>query len=192
MNKVEINIDDESWNAIQGFNKWIKSLDSFFTASIEQRFKSPQSSCSSKCSEQVIFRRFEDNEYSVSLLLTNDEAIQKLNKEFRNKDMPTNVLSFPQYEPADICKIDTIEKQSHILLGDIAMAKEQIMRESIRFHLNFFDRCSHLFVHGVLHLLGMDHIEPSDANEMESLEIEILAKFGIENPYILRGEKDNL
>ena len=192
MNKVEINIEDDSWNKIQGFEEWKNSLDDFFIASIQQTFKSPQSSCASKCSAQVIFRRFEISENSVSLLLTNDENIQRLNKEFRHKDMPTNVLSFPQYNPQDICKIDTIDENLDIFLGDIAMSHEQIMRESKQFNLKFFERCSHLFVHGVLHLLGMDHINPEDQEKMENMEIEILNEFGLDNPYILKGEKDNL
>ena len=63
------------------------------------------------------------------------------------------------------------------------------MNESAKYGIKFFDRCSHLFVHGVLHLLGLDHVEEEASAEMERTEIEILNKFGVNNPYILKEEE---
>ena len=118
--------------------------------------------------------------------------IQILNRNFRNVNKPTNVLSFPEHETEFWNNLDISVETSEIFLGDIAMSYEQIMRECREYSINFFDRCSHLFVHGVLHLFGADHIEPKEQEEMESMEIEILKKFGMKNPYVLEGEKNNI
>jgi len=119
----------------------------------------------------------------VNLLLTNSENIAQLNKEFRGKNAPTNVLSFPHFENS--CNIDTACSDKIIFIGDIAMSFEIIMRESDEFKVDFTNRCFHLFVHGVLHLLGFDHQNEEQENKMEELEIDILSSFGIKNPYIL-------
>jgi probable rRNA maturation factor len=104
----------------------------------------------------------------VSVVLSNDEFIQELNKDYRGKDKPTNVLSFPNEPP---------------MLGDIILAIETIENEAISQKKQFEDHLSHLIVHGTLHLLGYDHIEDEEAEEMEALEIEILGRLGINNPY---------
>ena len=169
MNSININKNDDYWLHIEGFESWMKGIDALFSRIIEKKY-------------------FGSKGFSVNLLLTNDGDIRELNRNFRNSDISTNVLSFPQYESASICKIDTIAKGDKVILGDIAMSYEKIMRESKEFHFKFFDRCSHLFVHGVLHLFGMDHVDSISEIEMENLEIQILSEFGIENPYILKGE----
>ncbi len=109
------------------------------------------------------------DETEVSIVLADDAFIQNLNKEYRGKDKPTNVLSFPQGEPFS--------------LGDIILARETITREAEDQKKSFDDHLSHLTVHGILHLLGFDHEEESEAEEMEALEIEILEKMGLKNPY---------
>ena len=106
----------------------------------------------------------------VSILLTNDAAIQILNRDYRGFDKPTNVLSFPQ--------------DDDILLGDIAMAYETLEREAIEQDKTFHDHFTHLFVHGALHLLGYDHEEKHDQEDMEQQEIKILHGLGVENPYV--------
>lgn len=169
MNFVNINKDVDYWTDLEGFESWASELNNLFLKIIEKKH----------CN----FKKF-----YVNLLLTNDENIRKLNRDFRDKDSSTNVLSFPQYDLEDICKIDTMISNDEVLLGDIAMSHEKIMRESKEFDFKFFDRCSHLFVHGVLHLFGMDHMDSKSEAEMENLEIEILDEVGIENPYILKGE----
>jgi probable rRNA maturation factor len=106
----------------------------------------------------------------VSILLTNDVAIQVLNSDYRGFDKPTNVLSFPQ--------------DDEVLLGDIAMAYETLAREAGEQDKTFHDHFTHLFVHGVLHLLGYDHEEKHDQEDMEKQEINILHGLGIQNPYV--------
>lgn len=105
----------------------------------------------------------------VSILLTNDEEIQELNKTYRGKDKPTNVLSFPQNEEG--------------LLGDIAMALETLRREAVEQEKTLQEHFTHLFVHGVLHLSGYDHEHESDQRDMEQQEVKILHEMGISNPY---------
>lgn len=108
--------------------------------------------------------------YEISLVLTNDTEIQELNRAWRGKDKPTNVLSFPQDEDA--------------LLGDIILALGVVEREAAEQSKTLTDHTAHLTVHGLLHLLGYDHEEDNEAEEMEALEIAICQKLGIKNPYV--------
>ena len=110
----------------------------------------------------------------VSVVLTDDAEQRELNRQWRGIDKSTNVLSFPQIEPfAPISG----------LLGDITMARETLEREAAELGVSFEAHFTHLVVHGFLHLVGYDHIEDGDAEEMEALETEILASLGIADPY---------
>ena len=149
------------WEEQKNFNTWQKLIADVF---------------------DKITKMHECSNCSINLFLTDNENIQQLNKEFRNINKPTNVLSFPQFNSK------TKKPLSHlndVSIGDLAMSYDVIMEESILFNKPFFDRCTHLFVHGVLHLLGMDHIEEDERLRMESLEIKILEYFGIKNPYFV-------
>ena len=108
---------------------------------------------------------------TVSLLLGDDAAVAALNKQFRGKTGPTNVLSFP---PA---------QGEEGFLGDIALAAETIVEEAEFQGKRFQDHAAHLVVHGFLHLLGYDHMNPDDAEKMEARERAILVSLGIEDPY---------
>lgn len=110
----------------------------------------------------------------VSVVLTDDAEQRELNKQWRGIDKPTNVLSFPQLEP-----FSPISG----LVGDIILAEETLRREAEEMGISFEAHFTHLVVHGFLHLLGYDHIEDEDAEEMEGLETEILAGLGIADPY---------
>lgn len=139
---------------------------------------------------------------SYELLLTNDIGIRKLNKIHRNKDKSTNVLSFPMHDLND-AKLrpeleDGIIKSNSYLykqsLGNIAISIDTIYREITAKLPNSFDMCdftretanhfTHLIIHAILHLIGYNHIKDNDAFIMETLEIEILRKLNISNPYI--------
>ena len=108
---------------------------------------------------------------AVSLLLGDDAAVAALNKQFRGKNGPTNVLSFP---PA---------KAEDGFLGDIALAAETIVEEAQFQGKRFQDHAAHLVVHGFLHLLGYDHMDPVEAEKMEARERAILISLGIDDPY---------
>lgn len=99
---------------------------------------------------------------------------QNLNKTYRGKDKPTNVLSFPSDIP------DFVES-SH--LGDLAICASIVEQEAQAQNKHVIDHWAHLTIHGCLHLLGYDHIEDTEADKMEALEIELLAELGIGNPY---------
>lgn len=112
----------------------------------------------------------------LSILFTDDAAIQVLNREWRAKDKPTNVLSFPAFpvEPGD---------DLPPMLGDIVLAFETVKREADEENKPFAHHLTHLTVHGLLHLLGYDHETEEQAEEMEGLEREILSSLAIPDPY---------
>lgn len=113
----------------------------------------------------------------VSVLLTDDAAVHALNKAYRGIDRPTNVLSFAALDDEDEPIVNPL------LLGDIAVAFETTKREAQDQKISTADHLFHLIVHGVLHLIGYDHMTDADAAEMEALEIKILARNGMDNPY---------
>ena len=119
---------------------------------------------------------------SASILFTSDEHIHALNREWRARDKPTNVLSFPMLERADLLAL--VPQGPPELLGDIALACETCAREAAEKGVSLEDHAAHLIVHGLLHLAGHDHeISPADAAAMEALEIKALAILGVEDPY---------
>lgn len=111
----------------------------------------------------------------VSLLLVDDARMRTMNKEWREKDKPTNVLSF-QSVPKD-------RLAAAPFLGDIVLACETVEREALDEGKTFDDHAAHLVVHGFLHLLGHDHMNDEEADVMEALETRILAGLGIADPY---------
>jgi probable rRNA maturation factor len=121
----------------------------------------------------------------TSLLFTSDAAVRDLNREWRGKDKPTNVLSFPMLERGDL--LDLPAEGPPELLGDIALAHETCAREAAEKGAALTDHAAHLIVHGLLHLAGHDHeTGEADAAAMEALEIKALAIMGIADPYGLQ------
>lgn len=118
----------------------------------------------------------------ASLLFADDAEVHVLNREWRGKDKPTNVLSFPMLEREDL--LDLPPAGPPELLGDIALALETCGREAAEKGLPLEHHAAHLIIHGLLHLAGHDHeISPDDARAMEQLEIKALALLGIADPY---------
>lgn len=118
----------------------------------------------------------------VAVRLTDDAEVQTLNRDFRGKDKPTNVLSFPQVQD-DLLEGLANSDDGEILLGDIVLARETCAREADEKGISLTDHATHLIVHGLLHLVGYDHIDDASAAAMEALEVKALASLGIGNPY---------
>ena len=119
---------------------------------------------------------------SASLLFADDGEVRTLNRQWRAKDKPTNVLSFPMLERADL--LGLAAEGPPELLGDIALALETCVREAADKGLPLEAHVAHLVVHGLLHLAGHDHeTSPADAAAMEGLEIKALALLGMADPY---------
>lgn len=119
---------------------------------------------------------------SASLLFADDAEVHVLNREWRGKDKPTNVLSFPMLEREDLFSLTPDGPPE--LLGDIALALETCAREAAEKGIGLDHHAAHLIVHGLLHLAGHDHeTSPQDARAMEQLEIKALAQLGIADPY---------
>jgi probable rRNA maturation factor len=116
---------------------------------------------------------------AVTVMVDDDARIRALNKLWRGFDKPTNVLSFPapDTQPGP-------ERRSERPLGDIAISYETAAREAVAEDKSFADHMAHLSVHGFLHLLGYDHESDDDAEEMEGLERDILARIGVADPYV--------
>ena len=117
----------------------------------------------------------------VSLLLCNDVDMRSMNLLHRGFDKSTNVLSFPA---GDDLYLDDDMPEMDGGIGDIAIAGEMVMREAAEAGIAAGDHLLHLFTHGVLHLLGYDHIDDQMADEMEALEIALLGQMKIANPYL--------
>ena len=116
----------------------------------------------------------------ISVRLTSDEQVRALNAEWRGKDKPTNVLSFPFIE-AD--ELDNPGEGPELMLGDIVLAKGVCEREAAEKAIPVETHATHLLVHGTLHLLGYDHLDDDQATDMEDREIRALARLGIDDPY---------
>ena len=124
----------------------------------------------------------------ISIRLTDDDEVRQLNAQYRGKDKPTNVLSFPMIQP-DL--LDTVTQNSddgEVLLGDIVLAHGVCAAEAADKGVALADHATHLIVHGTLHLLGYDHQADDAASGMEAIEIAVLAGLGIADPYLIRED----
>ena len=123
---------------------------------------------------QKVITDLDKGESELLIRIVDKLEIQNLNKTYRNKDQTTNVLSFPSDLPIEI---------DESILGDVVICTDVVANEAKAQNKTFEHHLIHMAIHGTLHLLGYDHVEESDANKMESLEIEILEKIEIANPY---------
>lgn len=120
----------------------------------------------------------------ISVRLADDDEVQALNRQYRDKDKPTNVLSFPMVQDDLLDGLDNSD-DGEVLLGDIILARGVCEREAAKKGVTAAGHATHLIVHGTLHLLGYDHIEDSEAEAMEELERAALRTMGIDDPYAI-------
>lgn len=138
----------------------------------------------------------------AAIVFADDALIQRLNRDHRGADRPTNVLAFPAVSPAGLGsgtsqpeEIGAPAETSHahlrpheeMSLGDVVLALETIAREATEYGLSIHDRAAHMIIHGYLHLHGYDHQTEDDAEEMESMERRSLARLGLADPYGARA-----
>lgn len=116
----------------------------------------------------------QDQDTEITVRIVDEAESQALNLQYRGKDKPTNVLSFPFQAPPGV---------ELPLLGDLVICRQVVETEAAEQGKAVFDHWAHMVVHGSLHLLGYDHIDEQEAEEMEALEIAVLTKLGIANPY---------
>ena len=168
MNKFEIlyDIDDKSWETL--------------SFSVSETIEKTKEATLKIVTDLVWFLK-ENKNFSINLCLSNDETVHHLNKTFRNMDKPTNVLSFANVDGEDF--EDILEKQTDIELGDIIISFERLKAESEELDVPFEDHFKHLLAHGILHILGYDHMIDEERLEMEKIEIDILSQLGVPDPY---------
>lgn len=135
----------------------------------------PQEADFKRWAEKVI-NAHEDTGNEITVRIVTPEESQQLNHQYRGKEKPTNVLSFPFESPPEL---------ELPLLGDLIVCADVVAQEAIEQNKALNDHWAHMIIHGCLHLLGYDHIEEEEAEEMESLEIELLASLNIKDPYHL-------
>ena len=166
MNKVNIDliIEDKIWKKEKEINK--KLIKNGFLLVVEY----------------LGIKLKSNNE--ISITLSNDEYIKKLNNKYREKDSTTNVLTFSLYNNINNIKNDNLV-MPFIALGDIVFAYDTICKEAHEQNKSFINHFIHLLIHSILHLFAFDHIKENDRKKMEKIEIEILQAFNIDNPYII-------
>jgi probable rRNA maturation factor len=161
---LEIALDaDEDWDSSSG---WEQLARSAAVAAI---------------AESAFPQLADDRPVEISVTLTGDEKVRELNAEWRGKDKPTNVLSFPMADERDLSRATLADAE--LLLGDIILARGVCEAEAAEKGVSVEDHATHLLVHGTLHLLGYDHHDDRDASDMEAREVRALARLGIANPY---------
>lgn len=119
---------------------------------------------------------------SISVSLSDNDDVQSLNAQWRDKDKPTNVLSFPMIESDNFESLSNTD-DGEVLLGDMILAHGVCVAEAEEKGISLADHVSHLIVHGTLHVLGYDHIDEAEGDHMEGLEAKALASLGLANPY---------
>ena len=123
----------------------------------------------------------------ISVRLADDDEVRLLNRQYRQKDKPTNVLSFPMVQD-DLLEVLAKSDDGEALIGDIILARGVCVREAGEKGVTAAEHATHLIVHGTLHLLGFDHITEAEADAMEDLERSALATLGIDDPYVVAEE----
>lgn len=124
----------------------------------------------------------------ISIRLASDDEVHTLNKQYRQKDKPTNVLSFPMVQPDLLATVSQNSDDGEVLLGDIILAHGVCVAEAVERGISVEDHAMHLMVHGTLHLLGYNHMGDEEADSMEDIERQALASLGIADPYLIRED----
>jgi len=163
--QISLEIASVSWTRLKGLKKRVEAATELTLASLPENLLAAASKA------------------EIVLLLTTDKAVQKLNRNFRGLDKPTNVLSFPSFSRRELSREAKGEGEVHV--GDLAMAYGTIQKEAKCEDKLLLDHVTHLVIHGILHLFGFDHNTSSKAARMEKLERELMVSLGLLDPYAL-------
>ena len=117
----------------------------------------------------------------ISVLLTDDKFMTGLNRDYRNKDQPTNVLSFSNFGKG--IELPELPEEETLIYGDVVVAFETVQNEAESEGKTLEGQLCHMIIHGVLHLLGYDHIEDLEAEKMEAMEVQMLGSLGFDDPH---------
>lgn len=144
--------------------------------------------CARASEASLGYHDLDPEDAEIALRAVDDAEIARLNAEFRHKPTPTNVLSWPAQAlapdtPGALPSRPIADAFGDLPLGDIALAYDTCLREATEQGKALADHVTHLVVHGILHLLGYDHVDDADAARMEQAEAEILGKMGLPDPY---------
>lgn len=120
-----------------------------------------------------------NEEVEVYILLTDNDEIKKINMKYRNLDKPTDVLSFPMYEHDELNKLKKIKVKSQMILGDIIVSMEKVVEQSVEYGHSKERELLYLITHGMLHLLGYDHMKKTEEKIMRKKEEKILDFIGV-------------
>ena len=172
---IDLEASNCSIELIRNGGAWPHSLETFGALSI----KAVEHTLREVAEAELRENRFvlSKSKPHINIVLSSNTYIQKLNKEFRDKDKPTNVLSFPTGDDS------AFGSMAGEMIGDIILAYETVNAEAAEGAIPINHHFTHLVVHGALHLLGLDHRDDDDAREMEELETVILARMKIADPY---------
>jgi len=124
----------------------------------------------------------------IAVQVVSPAASRRLNHHYRGKDKPTNVLSFPMVQPDLLETVTANSDDGEVLLGDIVLAHGVCAAEAAERGISVETHATHLIVHGVLHLLGYDHVDDREAEAMEAIETDALASLGIADPYLINED----
>ena len=156
---IDVSVQDPEWENISDIEQLIKTV------------------VTTTLGHVIMPREVEDRDLEISIVLANDDLVHVLNREYRDNNKPTNVLTFANLDG------DDIPTEGVLNLGDVILSFQTIEREAQEQGKFPLDHIKHLTVHGVLHLLGYDHQNDDEANDMETLEIRVLEQLGVQNPY---------
>jgi probable rRNA maturation factor len=164
--KLDIQLDAAGWRGLRGVRPALMRAALATAARLPARLRFP---------------------FTATVLLTGNARVKLLNRDFRGIDKPTNVLSFPQFDPAELPKMG--KAREPVELGDMALAYQYIVAESKKEHKILINHITHLVIHGLLHLFGYDHVMDDEADKMEKLETTIMRDLGLPDPYLTLPEK---
>jgi metalloprotein, YbeY/UPF0054 family len=159
----------------EGWNSYLENCETFIHSIAQDVFRDLTEYPAEPALNLVSFPH-RNGKIEIAVLLADDATLQELNRNWRGKDQPTNVLSFPSSDPV-------ILPDESVFLGDLALSFNTVEREAREQDKTFQQHTAHLIIHGILHLLGYDHETDQDAEYMEKREIAILARMNLPDPY---------